>query len=263
MTAGGASRTFTIDVTNSGASDADDVEPHRHGRLAAARRLDRGGRLHCCARRASRSPARSATWPPARPKSITVTYHVDTTTDSAAGVEQHGDARPRTRTAPTLGHATRSTIVEDVDLSVTKTFDRATVTAGGASQTFTIDVHNNGVSDADNVEPHRHGRPAAGRRLDRGRRLHAAPRRASRSTARSRTWPRARRSRSPSPTTSPRPPTATRASRNTRHAPPTRTRRRPSSDDVDIVENVRSRVTKTFDATRSRPAARRRRSRST
>ena len=36
-------------------------------------------------------------------------------------------------------------------LDVTKTFDSATVTAGGASQTFQIDVTNTGVSQADDL----------------------------------------------------------------------------------------------------------------
>ena len=42
-------------------------------------------------------------------------------------------------------------IVEDVVLSVVKAFQSDTVTAGGASQTFTITVTNDGVSNADNV----------------------------------------------------------------------------------------------------------------
>jgi uncharacterized repeat protein (TIGR01451 family) len=43
------------------------------------------------------------------------------------------------------------TVVEDVDLSVTKAFSSATITSGGASGTFTITVTNGGVSEADNL----------------------------------------------------------------------------------------------------------------
>src|SRR5439155_249728 len=38
-----------------------------------------------------------------------------------------------------------------VGQAVTKTFSTTTVTAGGAARTFTVDLKNNGVSDADNV----------------------------------------------------------------------------------------------------------------
>ena len=47
------------------------------------------------------------------------------------------DPNPANDTSDT----TSTTVDEDVELSVTKTFDCATVTAGGASQTFTIDRH--------------------------------------------------------------------------------------------------------------------------
>src|SRR5205085_2328978 len=42
-------------------------------------------------------------------------------------------------------------VAENVVLSVAKTFNSDTVTAGGAGKSFTIDVTNSGVSDADNV----------------------------------------------------------------------------------------------------------------
>ena len=159
-----SSRPSTRDTVTAGGANADlhdrraqqrrlgcrQREPDRHGRRAADRRLDRGRRLHVRpggpvdrlhARRISR---------PATTKSITVTYHVDTTTNSAAGVEQHGVRARRTRTARPRA-ATRSTSSRTCSLASTKTFDSTTVTAGGATQTFTIDVTNNGVSDADNV----------------------------------------------------------------------------------------------------------------
>ena len=71
-------------------------------------------------------------------------------TDSATAVSNtataHSDEVGDTSGADTVD------IVEDVHLSVTKTFSSLTATAGGAPQTFTIDVHNSGVSDADNVK---------------------------------------------------------------------------------------------------------------
>src|SRR5207248_1383234 len=42
-------------------------------------------------------------------------------------------------------------IVENVQLSVSKSFDSSTATAGGAAKTFTVSVTNSGVSDADNL----------------------------------------------------------------------------------------------------------------
>ena len=42
-------------------------------------------------------------------------------------------------------------ILEDVDLSVTKSFSSDDVTAGGLAESFQIDVTNNGVSQADNI----------------------------------------------------------------------------------------------------------------
>ena len=45
-----------------------------------------------------------------------------------------------------------TSVTKDVQLAITKQFDSLTVTAGGASQSFEIDVTNNGVSQADNVE---------------------------------------------------------------------------------------------------------------
>ena len=82
-------------------------------------------------------------------KSITVHYHVATTTNSAPGVENtaHASSDENTATPSTDSVA----IVEDVVLSVTKTFNSDSATAGGAGETFTVSVHNAGVSDADNV----------------------------------------------------------------------------------------------------------------
>ena len=84
-----------------------------------------------------------------RPNRSAVTYSVAAATNSATGVSNTADAASDEDTA-TPGSDTVD-IIEDVQLSVVKTFNSATVTAGGASATFTVDVTNNGVSDADNV----------------------------------------------------------------------------------------------------------------
>ena len=47
--------------------------------------------------------------------------------------------------------AVTTTVQENVVLSVSKNFNSATVTAGGASKTFTVSVTNSGFSDADNL----------------------------------------------------------------------------------------------------------------
>ena len=147
VTAGGASQTFTVDVTNSGVSDADNVESERHGRPAAARRLD--------------PPATSRALPPSQSiscslahlaagatKSITVTYHVGATTNSDPGVantaRRVSDEDTATR-ASTRSRSSRTCSCRSRRRSTSTRY------GGGAAKTFTVDVHNSGVSDADNV----------------------------------------------------------------------------------------------------------------
>src|SRR5207249_1911140 len=81
-------------------------------------------------------------------RTITVGYHVDTTTDTTLNVSNTATATSDEDSA--FGTDTVD-IIEEVELAVTKTFNSDSVTAGGASQTFTVDVANNGVSDADHV----------------------------------------------------------------------------------------------------------------
>src|SRR5205823_7812855 len=81
-------------------------------------------------------------------KAITVHYHVATTTDSDPSVSNSATA---TSNEDTASDTASVAIVEDVHLAVTKTFASPTVTAGGGASSFTIDVKNNGVSDADNL----------------------------------------------------------------------------------------------------------------
>ena len=158
-------RRSTSDTVTAGGASAD-VHDRRHEQRRLGRRQrepDRqrstarllvdsiaAGDYTCARGRASRSPARSRISAAGDTKSITVTYHVGIDHQQRPGRREHGSCvvgrGHRRRRAPTS-----VAIVEDVDLSVTKAFDSPTVTAGGAAKTFTIDVTNAGVSDADNV----------------------------------------------------------------------------------------------------------------
>ena len=147
VTAGGSAQTFTLDVTNSGLSDADNVHVTDtvDGRLLVTSLT---GDFTCG------SPSQSVDCSlghlaAGATKTITVTYHVASTTDNAAHVSNEASASSD-EDGPTLGSDTVD-IVEDVQLSVTKEFDSATVVAGGAAHTFTVSVKNSGTSDADNV----------------------------------------------------------------------------------------------------------------
>ena len=150
VTAGGTTQTFTIDVTNNGDSTrTTSTSPTRSTATSSSptsaatstARRSSGQSLDCTLGHL----AAGAT------QSITVTYQVDSATDSRADVSNTArpsrtSRRPRPRADDTVD------IVENVDLAVTKTFNSDTVTAGGSSQTFTISVKNNGVSDADNAD---------------------------------------------------------------------------------------------------------------
>ena len=84
-----------------------------------------------------------------RTKSITVTYHVATTTEADPSVRNTAHARSDENTATPSTDTVA--IVEDVNLLVTKTFADDSVDAGTTGHTFTIDVENTGVSEADNI----------------------------------------------------------------------------------------------------------------
>src|SRR6185436_8735940 len=79
---------------------------------------------------------------------VTVTYTVASTVNSQV---VHNTASAASDEDSESSNDATVSVVEDVRLSVTKTFNSDTVTAGGASQTFTISISNAGVSDADNV----------------------------------------------------------------------------------------------------------------
>ena len=108
---------------------------------------------------------------------VTLASDVDSgaTLSNTAAVDSNGTADPNS--GNNTSSTTSTDVDEDVALQVTKTFDSATVTAGGVGTSFTIDVTNNGVSDADNVSPDRHGRRAADRGRRHGRELRLPGRR--------------------------------------------------------------------------------------
>src|SRR4029079_451089 len=82
-------------------------------------------------------------------KSITVTYHVDTATESDPSVPNTAHAASDENTAaPSTDDVA---ITEDVNLVVTKTFADDAVDAGTVGHTFTIAVQNTGASEADNL----------------------------------------------------------------------------------------------------------------
>src|SRR5207248_5957791 len=82
---------------------------------------------------------------------VASTLNGGTVLSNSATVGVNTGATVDPNSANDTSNTTATTVVEDVKLAVKKTFDSASVTAGGAHQTFTIDVTNNGYSDADNI----------------------------------------------------------------------------------------------------------------
>ena len=147
VTAGGSSQQFTIVVSNTGTSSAeavsvtDTVDTRLHVTAIG------GGGFTCGAPSQSLS-CTLGSLAAGDSKTITVTYEVASDVDSATVSNDASVSSDEDSAGPSTDSVD---IVEDVDLSVEKTFDSATVAAGGASKSFTISVHNAGASDADNV----------------------------------------------------------------------------------------------------------------
>ena len=151
VTAGGSTQTFTIAVSNTGFSDADNlhvtdgVDP----RLIVTNIADGG--LNCTASTTG-SPATvdcsAAHLISGATKTITVTYKVDTTTEAATDV---GNTATATSSEDSQSGSDSVNIVKDVQLQVSKQFASPTVTAGGAASSFTITAKNIGVSRGDNL----------------------------------------------------------------------------------------------------------------
>ena len=148
-TAGGAGETFTVSVHNAGVSDADNV--HLTDTVDSRLIVDSidPSAYNCSATVGQSVDCSLLHLAAGGTQSITVHYHVATTTDSASNVSNQATAESD-ENGPTSGTDTVD-IVENVDLSVTKAFDSASVTAGGSNETFTVHVTNNGVSNADNL----------------------------------------------------------------------------------------------------------------
>ncbi len=151
VTAGGAgTHTFTLVVTNDGASDADNVlvtdavDP----RLVVSNVSAPAG-VDCSASAGQSVSCSKDHLASGGSFTITVTYDVDSTEDSdpsvsnTAHVASDEDAAQDTDTVA---------ITEDVELVVTKTFTPDSVVAGSGNHTFTIEVANDGDSEADAVD---------------------------------------------------------------------------------------------------------------
>jgi uncharacterized repeat protein (TIGR01451 family) len=150
----GVTYTYTIVVTNGGPSTATEVDlfdtwPAGFSRGTVTPGL---GVNSCDTTEPDDFTCDIGSLAPGSSKTVTVTYTVPSTTDSGS---QTNTATVSAYTAdPDDTNDTASdtnTVVESVVLSVVKTFNSATVTAGGAGQTFTISITNTGVSDADIV----------------------------------------------------------------------------------------------------------------
>ena len=143
-----SSHTFTVDVTNKGLSDADNVIIDDSVPLG----LEVAGVTpsECSETSPNLVHCEFAHLNPSETKTVTVTYTVPFTTD-AGTISNTGSAKSDEVPTPVLD--TDSVVVgEPVTLVVDKEFTDATVTAGDPnSHTFTIAVTNTGPSDADNV----------------------------------------------------------------------------------------------------------------
>ena len=148
VTAGGASQTFTITVTNTGVSQADDlnvsdlVDPRLEVSAVTSAEFT-------CAAPSQTIDCDLANLDAGATATIVVTYSVDTATEADATVDNTADA---TSDDGGLDSSTDDVaIVENVVLTVDKEFADVAVDAGTSGHTFTIDVTNTGVSEADNI----------------------------------------------------------------------------------------------------------------
>ena len=101
--------------------------------------------------------------------SFVVHVKLASTVDSSVTLHNSASITATATTDPNPANDSSNTVDtavnEDVHLSISKSFDSATVTAGGAPKTFTISVTNSGKSDADNVQVTDTVDPAARRRF--------------------------------------------------------------------------------------------------
>ena len=148
VTAGSTGNTFTIQVSNSGTSTADNVQIADvvdaglsvTGTDCTGIDATVGNSVDCTI--ASLATGGSVT--------LTVTYDVPSTTDTSTISNTASVTSDEVPVAVT--DTTTVDVTEDVSLAVTKTFTADPVTAGSTGNTFTIQVTNSGTSTADNVQ---------------------------------------------------------------------------------------------------------------
>ena len=150
VAAGTGGHTFTIAVTNTGPSDAENVRISDDVDAALSVTAVVSAPAGDCSASTGNSVDCTVTKLAAgATATVTVTYDVDESTDTAT-ISNTASATSDEVTTPVTGSDTVDA-VENVDLSVTKTFADASVVAGSTGNTFTIAVTNNGTSDAENL----------------------------------------------------------------------------------------------------------------
>ncbi|MDH5421221.1 MAG: DUF11 domain-containing protein, partial [Acidimicrobiia bacterium] len=150
VTAGSAGNTFTIDVSNAGASTADSVAvTDTVDPILTVTGTD------CAAQGGSDATAGNAvscTFPTVAASgsvTLTVTFSVPASANTGS-ITNVAQVASDEQTATPSNSATLD-IVEDVILSGVKAFADPTVVAGGSGSSFTVTLTNSGASSADNV----------------------------------------------------------------------------------------------------------------
>ena len=149
VAAGSTGQTFSISVTNSGTSDAENVTI---ADLVPPELLVTGVSSATADCSASAGQTVDCTQPvvaPGETVTVVVTYDV-AVSELPATLTNVAETTSDEITTP-VPAATDVDIVEDVVLEVDKYFDTATVAAGSTGNTFTIELSNTGLSDAENV----------------------------------------------------------------------------------------------------------------
>ncbi len=147
VSAGAVNRSFALAVTNTGTSDAeniviiDTVDPTLIVDSVTSDLAD------CSASAGQSVDCAVAGLTSGQTVTVTVTYHVDTSTESAT-VSNTASA---TSDEDTATATTTVDVVEDVVLDLIKSFDSAAAVAGSTGHSFSLEVTNTGISDADNI----------------------------------------------------------------------------------------------------------------
>ncbi len=147
--AGGGSRTFTVVVTNSGISDAENVRVTDVVDPAlVVTGVGMTPAADCGATAGNSIDCTIARLGPGATATLTVTYlvrsEIDSTTITNTAFAESDEVSP-------ISAAGNLTITEQATLSASKTFGAASAIAGTGGHTFAIRITNTGVSTADNV----------------------------------------------------------------------------------------------------------------